>query len=131
MTAAQVHALSEGEYFVRALGTPLFAALHVEPYCVRCAASGLDPVLVCASADRHVEFQCGHVAGRIHKGRDPILQKLLWEIGWNLRCTDCHEDLQGDNSQGQATFTVRCACTIRECPNPLSYLVATPSTRIH
>lgn len=125
LTAAVIQALSDGETFVRH-GARVLASAHLEPYCLRCQAAGVDATVRLVGRPHKTDFTCQHRAGWIIKGAHPDLQPLFSELGWSVRCTRCRNEVQGDNSQNSPTFTLTCACTLRTLDNPLARSAAAP-----
>ncbi len=117
MTAAQIRALNDGQYFL-AHGPALLGQLSLEPYCRVCAAAGSDAHLsITLKADR-AEFKCGHMAGYIRGDRKTEVPLILDACQWGIRCSACQTPATGDNGRHDPTFKVNCACTTREFPNP-------------
>ena len=122
MSTSSAQALCDGDTFLLA-GPSALSAILVEPYCRHCAAlGGLGTVALTAYEDR-VEFRCAHIGGHVRTHRHTEVPLLLDALRWGLRCTACREDVQGDNTKTDTTFTVTCRCTTRELANPVPPVV--------
>ena len=120
MDASDVRTLSDGRYFLER-GGPFLERLALQPFCRHCDSLGLSPsTVVFRSQDSTIDFRCNHTAGWIKRGRKIELPVLFNALGWGLRCSQCRQSVQADNSPTDATFTVECSCTTRLMANPLA-----------
>ena len=119
MSATHVRALVDGDYFIEN-GMDVLQGLHMEPICGRCVALGRTGTVRLTDAGPHVLFACAHTGGHVLKGRQTDCAQLLATLGWEIRCTDCHEAARGENAHRAAFFSVTCPCTTRLMDNPLA-----------
>ena len=119
MSATHVRALVDGDFFIEN-GVGALQVLRLEPICSRCLALGHAGAIRLTDAGHQIGFACAHTSGHILKGRKTDCAQLLSTLGWNIRCTDCHETVRGENTRRAAFFTVKCTCTTRLMDNPLA-----------
>ena len=122
MTAAHVRALGGDDdalYLLRH-GPELLASAYLELVCLTCLVRDLAARVELTPREGYTDFRCGHVAGYVRTDRGKVnFSKLLDELRWNIRCTQCKTIAVADNSPADTTFEVKCACTARELANPL------------
>lgn len=126
MTATQVRALNDGQFFL-AHGADVLAALAIEPFCRACLADGRDARIATVDKGDSHDFGCQHRRGNAKKGRPLDLAEFLHACDWNLWCTRCREAVVADNAKTDKAFTVTCSCTIRRLVNPLARPAGVPA----
>jgi len=121
LASAAIRALVDGRAFAGELeGGGVLRVVGLEPYCLHCDRAGSDSRIRAVLFDDRADWRCGHRAGWISRVKPSEVEPLLKELGWNLRCSSCRENVVGDNSRGAASFRVSCGCTTREKANPLA-----------
>lgn len=86
--------------------------------CVACDSSGGNAhVHIRDRREDSVFVACPHrpSGGVVRVDRPLEVTPLLLALGWGLRCSQCGDDLQGNNDPATATSChVTCACTSRD-----------------
>ena len=84
-------------------------AIKLAPRCKVCGGEGK----FSERDETHVEFSCKCKHGQVDATKASDVQPLLMALGWDLCCTDCGNQVSGENVATATRFTVDCECTTR------------------